>query len=550
MRIIPVLLVFVLLWVGKARLLPAQSCTYEIDAATLQVDGDELGVQPGETLCLKAGSKEYLFLKNIHGAEGNPVTIVNKGGAVVINTDNFYGIKISGCSYIRLMGSGDPDTEYGIQVQRVGNGAGISVGDLSTDVEIAYTEVAHTAIAGVYAKTDPTCSDFSSTRDKFTMYNFWFHHNYVHDIEDEGLYIGSSKYSGQYLSDCDTTVFPHVLVGTRIFENVVENTGWDGIQVSSAESGCKIHDNVVMFDSQAEEYGQMSGILLGGGSVCKTYNNRIVDGKGDGIDIFGLGNFEVFNNLIVRAGASYHPGAPNDYKHGIYIGNAVTTENALLAVFNNTIVDPKSFGITIANPELKTTYVKNNLVTGPGQFPAAGEAAFINNNVGASAVVSEKNFTKYLSGDVKFVDAEHDDYDLQPSSPAVNYGVDLSSQGINFDILNRSRPFHTYFDAGAFECHDPQAGLKENGNIPFSYRVQPNPFKNRFALTIKTDRDNEFELLLYDISGNLLIYKRVHVFPQAENRFGFDTGLLPRGLYLLKLIDKDHVKTSIKIRKK
>lgn len=545
-----VLLGFVILFSGITHSLPAQTCTYEFDASTTQIDGNELGVQPGETICLKPGNKEYLYLLNINGTEGNPVTIVNKGGAVVINTDNFYGIKIAHCSYIRLLGNGDAGTEYGIQVQRVGNGAGISVGELSTNVEIAYTETAHTAIAGVYAKTDPTCTDFSSTRDKFTMYNFWFHHNYVHDIEDEGLYIGSSKYTGQYLSDCDTTVLPHVMIGTRIFNNIIENTGWDGIQVSSAESNCRIHDNIIRFDSQAEEYGQMSGILLGGGSVCKTYNNQIFDGKGDGIDIFGLGNHEVFNNLIVRAGKSYNPGNPNDYKHGIYIGNTVTTENALLGIYNNTVIDPKSFGITIANGDLEKTFVKNNLITGPGQFPVIGNDAFINNNVNSSAVETENNFVKYVSGDVKFIDPENDNYDLQPSSKAVNYGTDLSSEGINFDLLNRSRPFHDYFDAGAFECHDPHAGVFAGESPVRGVRVFPNPCQDYFVLNVKVNGKEKLNLFLYDLSGNLLIRKEVFAGTKTLNEYRFDLKLLPPGNYLLKLIGKDNVKQTIKIQKR
>jgi len=49
----------------------------------------------------------------------------------------------------------------------------------------------------------------------------------------------------------------------------------------------------------------MSGILIGGGAKCDCYNNKIFDGKGDGIDVFGLGYMKIFNNLIVRAGRTF-----------------------------------------------------------------------------------------------------------------------------------------------------------------------------------------------------------------------------------------------------
>ncbi|PJB59012.1 MAG: hypothetical protein CO098_05705, partial [Bacteroidetes bacterium CG_4_9_14_3_um_filter_41_19] len=219
-------------------------CDTLIPADVFFIDGTPQQFQPGSTVCLQGGSKDYLYLKNIHGTADNPITFINSGGAITIETNHYYGIKIANCSFIRLTGSGDNEISYGIQVLRVDNGAGISVTELSTDVEIDYVEIANTDIAGVYAKSEPDCL-FNSTRDKFTMYNFWLHDCYLHDIADEGLYIGSSKYTGQTIN-CngkDTTVFPHVIIGARIYNNIVENTGWDGIQVSSAQSNCQVFGN-------------------------------------------------------------------------------------------------------------------------------------------------------------------------------------------------------------------------------------------------------------------------------------------------------------------
>ncbi len=546
-NIATIFLIFLLL---LALVIHAQNCSREIAADIQLIDGKSIVIQPGETVCLLGGSKDYLLIRNVHGTAERPVTFINKNGAIVINTDHYYGMKIADCSFIRILGNGDSGIQYGIQIQRVGGGAGLSVGDLSTNVEIAFMEIAHTAIAGVYAKTDPTCDNFSSTRDKFTMYNFWLHDCYIHDTQDEGLYIGSSKYTGQHLLGCDTTVFPHVIRGVRIFNNLVENTGWDGIQVSSADENCSIYDNTIRFDSRADSSGQMSGILLGGGSKCKTYNNRIIEGNGDGIDILGLGNHEVFNNLIVRAGKNYHPNNPNDFKHGIYVGQVVTDINAILGIYNNTIVEPKSFGITISNSEMTSTQVINNLITDPGQFPLIGNNAYINNNVNPENVQIENNYLNASNVAVRFLDYATGNFDLQPSSPAVNYGKNLSSQGVTFDILNRSRPFHTFFDAGAFETHDPYADIKKQNNSGINkLQVFPNPLNQYLNVSFSTKQQLLVTLEIVSMEGRIVIHKQQNCTKDLLYTIRFDIKKLQANHYLLKLSTKTGVKSEIITRK-
>lgn len=288
-----------------------QDCDISIDVNQLIVDGNDLNVSPGNTICIDASQKDFLLIRNVHGNENNPVIIVNSGGQVIFDTDHFYGIKMANCSYIKFMGNGYDDFEYGFKIKRVGQGAGLSIDDLSTNIEVSNIEISNTLIAGIYAKTDPDCT-FTSSRDNFTMYSLHIHDCYLHNIGDEGMYIGHSKYvQGVYLDGCDTTIYPHLIKDVKIYNNILEHIGWDGIQVSSADEDCSIYDNIIRFDSEKETTFQMSGILIGGGSKCDCYNNQIIDGKGDGIDVLGLGGFKVFNNLIVRAGKSFEPGNQN-----------------------------------------------------------------------------------------------------------------------------------------------------------------------------------------------------------------------------------------------
>ena len=520
--------------------LTAQTCKQTIDSSTPYIDWKNPtfnDIRPGDTVCLKAGNWNYIQLKNFHGTADKPIVFINSGGTVVINTDHFVGIKIGNSSHIVFSGNGDPQAPYGFRILKVSNGAGMGIDDYSTDIEVAHVEISNTSLGGVYAKTDPTCSNLGATRGKFVMRNFSFHDNYVHDVAEEGLYIGNSHYAGLYLSGCDTTVYPHALKGVFIYNNLVEHTGWDGIQVSSADSNCQIHDNHINFDSQAGRIYQMSGILIGGGSVCKTYNNTITNGKGDGIDVFGMGNFNIFNNLIVDAGKYYLPDKPNMMKHGIYVGKVVTTSNAVLGIYNNTIVSPKSFGIVLSNNELSSIRVKSNLIVAPGKLNETGNSAYINiSNMDAARVDSSNNYTAGNVSEVRFINANAGNYDLQPSSPAVDYGNDLTAEGITFDILNRSRPFHGLFSAGAYESHDPSVGIRSHKALDVEmFKIYPNPAKNKVNLLIRTSIEQDVQVVVTDIQGRTVLRKKIRCNP-FENYVGrLSTRHLKSGEYLIIL---------------
>ncbi len=515
------LLIFLLLFSAFQVRSQQRVCDVEIPPSTFVIDDAHGTIHPGDVVCIKGSSKDFLLIRNVHGTAQMPIQFINIDGAVVINTDNYYGIKIAHSSFIKVSGTGTDSIQYGFQVQRVAGGTGLAVGDLSTDVEIENMEIANTPIAGVYAKTDPTCNDFSSTRDKFTMYNFKFHDCYVHDVADEGLYIGSSKYSGQHLTgDCDTLVYPHVLIGTRVYNNIIENTGWDGIQVSSAEQDCKVYNNIVRNDSYAGHNGQMSGIIIGGGSRADVYNNKIYDGKGDGIDLFGLGSMRVFNNLIVRAGRAYMPNDPVAFKHGIYLGKAVTATGEDNKIYNNTIVSPKSFGITYANDEANMGYLINNAVINPG-YTDAGESAFYNINVDESQVELSNNYSSSNLEDVKFLDADTDNYDLKPTSPLIDNGKDLTtSEGLVFDIEGRVRPFHNYTDMGAYECQDPTISVEEV--TAENAIVYPNPANSMVYVAANTENP-VLKLTIVALNG-AVVAKGVHA-------ASINVSNLPDGVY-------------------
>ena len=394
------LALFLIFWSLQALKLSGQNCAETIPPSVNLFDGS--GLSPGDTVCIEAGNKAYLLLKNCHGTAEQPIVFINHGGSVIIDTDHFYGIKIASCSYVKLLGNGVTNQHYGIRLLRVGNGTGLSIDEMSSNIEVAWLEIANTAIGGIYAKTDPDCN-FTATRDKFTMYGLHIHNCYLHDIADEGFYIGSSKYTGQYLPDCDTTVFPHFIHGVQIHDNLLERIGWDGIQVASSPVDCRIYNNTIIEDSYAEVPNQMSGILIGGGSVCDCYNNIIINGKGDGIDVFGQQTMKIYNNLIVRAGRNFQPDNPNVSRHGIFIGNSPAAEAATLHIMHNTIISPKTTGIRFLNENTSNNLIFNNIVTNPGAFDLVGERAYFDANPPANLFSMRNNLFSEDVSNIKFI---------------------------------------------------------------------------------------------------------------------------------------------------
>ncbi|PKP35271.1 MAG: hypothetical protein CVU00_03170 [Bacteroidetes bacterium HGW-Bacteroidetes-17] len=516
-----------------------QSNNHLISRTTTVIDGGTYA--PGDTIFLLTGpgglegEGEYFLFRNIHGTSSKPIVIINSGGQVKIITSHNYGIKFQNCSYIKMSGAGHSSFKYGIKVSHVENGAGLSIDNLSTDVELENLEISNTPIAGIVAKTEPSC-DLTSVRGNFTMYNIKIHDCYLHDIGTEGFYIGSSKYTGQAIVGCDT-LLPHVIEGVQIYNNIVENTGWDGIQVSSTTKNCAIYNNIIRNDSYKETQFQMSGILIGGGSSCDCYNNMIFDGKGDGIDILGFGNHKIYNNLIVRAGKSYQPSIPPtnpDYqKHGIWVGHVDTKANSEFLIYNNTIVSPKTYGLKLTNTQIGNYIIKNNIIVDPGAFSVLGESSFMNLISDEIRYQSANNLFKSQISDIQFQNSIANNFDLKNTSPAVNTGQNLSSYNLTFDILNRPRPYGSGYDIGAYECQESINGIGDNvidGPISILQKVAPNPVNSSAAIQYDLPKPMQVNLYVVDELGRVIKklvdeYQPTNTYQININKEMFNTGL-------------------------
>jgi hypothetical protein len=397
---------------------------------------------------------------------------------------------------------------YGIQISRVDGGSGVGIGGMSSDIEIDHLLITNCLTEGIFAKTDPDCS-FKASRDSFTQFNTIIHDNYITDVANEGMYIGSSYFSGITLT-CngkDTIVMPPLLKGVKVYNNIVKNTGWDGIQVSSASMNCQIFNNTVLNDSQAEVQNQMSGILIGGGTKGDCFNNFICNGKGDGIENHGAGGNKIYNNIIVNAGKTYLPNDLSKMKHGIFISDASVTADSSFYIFFNDIINPKSDGIRFQSIKSKHNLVASNLIINPGNFnlyeldntPFTGNDAYVMIPNAAADVQLKNNF---FSKDAQTAGISENDYTILSGSPLINRGYS-DSRSVTFDFQNNRRPVGGLFDIGAMEYNSGNDTLLQTfSEKPVLY---PNPVNSTLMIKYLSIELTRTSFNIYSMSGALVM---------------------------------------------
>ncbi|NJN78333.1 MAG: right-handed parallel beta-helix repeat-containing protein [Saprospiraceae bacterium] len=379
---------------------------------------------------------------------------------VEIGNDNFYyGLNFVNCTYFKVTGTGDSNLEYGIELTGTGSGSAFGISGTSSDFEIEYVEISGSDFAGIFCKNDPNCTP-STWRENFVMKNVSIHNTYIHHTEGEGMYIGYSFYTGREITCNGETilVYPHNIENLRIFDNIVDSTGWDGIQVGCGTDDIQIFNNKITHYGLAKVGGQTSGIQIGGGTTGLCYNNFIKDGMGNGIAIFGLGGNILYNNVIVNAGRNYYPNDPNQRVYGIFCNDVSTLEGKGFDFINNTIVSPKTDGIRTYSTRSTNNKIYNNIIVNPGAYKiyendntsAVGSDAYIYAWDEVDFVMSNNYFDTSLTN-VQFADIANDDYALLPTSPAIDGGLNVDIFGILTDFRDSARAYGTAYDIGAYE---------------------------------------------------------------------------------------------------
>jgi len=455
------------------------NCDYTIapNNAAITFDGATQGVQPGQTICIQAGYHKKITFRNLLGSPTNYIILKNCGGKAEIGgADNLANnedpLTFRGSRYFRLTGTGDTSIEQGIKILGSKPGRmGIACNGKSSDLEIDHVEITQVGFAGIMAKDDPRCNDYSFDRPNFTMYNISIHDNYIHEIGGEGIYLGNSFFRGTGPRGCTSQIhYPHELRGVKVYNNRIHNTGWEAIQVGSAVADVEVHHNHITNFATENKSSQNGGIQMGLGSTGRVYNNFLKGGTGGvGIEIQGIGENYVYNNIVIDPGS---------------IGVSVNTRSTPLStdivdtgylggvyIINNTIIRATGKAVRVVNVGPVSyspgNVIYNNLIVHPDnnwlQFPFQTDWT------------SSNNIILNNLADAHFINTSQDDYRIFSTSPARNAGQDVSSFGVITDFANQPRPLESVYDAGAFENLTLDSVICQAGNDT-TLLASPNAF--------------------------------------------------------------------------
>lgn len=483
-----------------------------IPLATETIDGNVLGIQPGDTITLQGGVRRDLNILNLTGTATQPITVRNDPNSsqrVVIRAAVGYSggfqFLIRNCEHFIIDGTfkwqGAPSTKtYGIAVLPAETGfedssAMLPIADKGRNFIIRGVEIdggwdgvsgsggeatANASTLGLhfpvtfYTRTNGIFDNMpdSVAYDMMWRENILVEHCYFHHLWGEGWYAGpnpgdyrkvfsSGPYAGQTLD----------LLQVRNVEarfNRIEYTGRNAINWKSWNGGYNsIHDNYCRYNGHRPwenpaSSGQRSAIAgsnLGG--ITRIYNNTVMDSGACSIFCYNFsssghnplwvpGTMEAFNNLCVRS----HTNTLNisdDTAGAINYANAATSTGlGTCKIYHNTIVD--------TNP--------NNVSSSPKAIYMSGMEttnSFIRDNF---CVYKNYNFTSIYnpngvptSGNIQnvqvnsagFANPTLDDYRIALGSPAYNAGA-VRLGFIDHDRNPRARTGAQ--DVGAYEYQE------------------------------------------------------------------------------------------------
>ena len=324
-------------------------------------------IQPGDRIEITPGMRtSTLRIWGLSGTAERPIVIINKGGPVDFNGGG-HSIEIDAGKYIQFVGVGEDSIDRGIHI-RNGSTKGIRLGEsYAHDIEIGFTEIDHTKIGISFGTKYPAGAPPVAR-------NIHVHNNYVHNITDEGMYLGKSR-------DQDAGAFS-TTEGLVVEYNTLENIGYEAIQIRGNRGPDNVvHHNRIVNAGMNRDGGPNDMHAIYGNDVhqVRVYNNFIQGSARAGIylreaEATNDSEYRVYNNIVIDSGL-----AGIDKGHGILI---VSGHKAF--VTDNVIVNAREYGITYYNG-LASALISNNLIVNVADRIAAVR------KTGNSAIVRSGN---------------------------------------------------------------------------------------------------------------------------------------------------------------
>jgi hypothetical protein len=326
------------------------------------INGADLPYSPGDTLVLKASANpySYLALENFHGNAQKFVVLINEDSQVEMTN----GIAVTNCSYFKIQGTGSAE-KYGFKIEDISsNGVAIDINGRSSNIEVNNIQI-NKKTYGFWVKQEANCAD-SLQYPNWVINNIFIHDNSISNVNQEGMYLGSTNPNGGRSVSCNgitITPVPLRMGNIEIYNNIIQNSGRSGIQLSGADSGVnEIYNNSITNAGLEFNAIQGNGISLGGFSHANIYNNIIKNTFGPGIFCLGAGSIFIHNNTIDSSG--FLEGKTVNGMAGIMVDTRPTNpvDSSLLNITNNKIGVNTDYGIRFY--KTLDTYKTGNFLSG------------------------------------------------------------------------------------------------------------------------------------------------------------------------------------------
>lgn len=320
--------------------------------------------EPGDTLLIPTGVYiKLIYLQNFAGTAEKPIYIKQENAADRPGGYKAYGLSLTNAKYVVMDG-------VHMDGKGVNTGIGIGIGTGCSDIQVLNCSSVNAGI-GMQIKTNPGVE--AERRWPTEMKNIVIKNFEASNVGAEGIYIG---YSGGLAVPAGVVPVP---INGLVMENIkIENSGWDGIQITGAMNFSGKNFTVKNFGTK-KQGGQNSGVALQTNTTGTLDGFVIENGHGAGLTIFGRENLTVKNGTITNVGVN------NSVGDGIYVSDYPSDYNqgALsLRIQNVTLNGYTRFPINLQNT--RKTMIAGSIenfvyLNGKGAYK-------INNTVGSSII--------------------------------------------------------------------------------------------------------------------------------------------------------------------
>jgi hypothetical protein len=336
----------------------------------------------GDTLKIPALAPgvEYsdIILQGFSGSSGCPIVITNSGSIPV----RAAFVRMDHVSYFKFTGNGVAGIHYGFVLGDTTISTAFGAG-LCDHYTVDSLDVGNRAELGFALKKNPVLGDASTQYPNYVIDSVVVRDNRVHRTHGEGMYIGHTyPTSDPYNSN----LTPVRMNNVKIYNNTVDSTDWDGIQLSNARANAEIYNNIVTHFGLIDKGSQRAGIILGANTNGRVHDNIVNGGTGNGIQIFGYGYIEVDHNTLTNVGNTLDDGATPAGANGEQVfftksqANIESNPKQVIDIHDDIINGPKPRGILQTNNDAllsDTAKFRNNSICFNGSVPTTWLTSYI-----------------------------------------------------------------------------------------------------------------------------------------------------------------------------